>query len=160
MPKTPDAVATPQAYQQHHGAPGASADGGVWTHLLNHAPRKHVPTEWEGDAGNCPQQQRLTVDLGGERVRVVVRRVVTLDKVLVELDKLPASRNHAFKHGDFVACERKATPFGEVWEAARYPADAGTIAELERERAERLAAEEAAKRGAAPAKRRERRKVT
>lgn len=158
MTKTPDAVTNPQGYQQHRGTPGASDDGGVRTYLLNHAKRKHVPQEWEGDAADCPQSQRLTVDLGGERIRAIVRMVVTDDKVLVELDRLPFNRSHSFKQGDFVACERMRDAFGETWKAARNPADQAGIDRLARQRSERTAAEEAAKRGEKP--KRERRKVT
>ena len=158
MAKTPDAVSNPQAYAQSRGIGGASADAGVRTHLLNHQRRKHIPEEWDGPAEETPPAARLTVDLGGERIRAVVRMVVTADKVLVELDRLPFGRSHGFKEGDFVDCARMRDGFGEKWLAARMPSDQKAIDQLDGDRAARLAAAEAAKRGEKP--KRERRKVT
>ena len=47
----------------------------------------------------------------------MIRRVVTDDAVIVEITSIPLARTHNYKRGDYIACRRKKTPLGEVWEA-------------------------------------------
>jgi hypothetical protein len=145
---TPDAVSNPQGYVQSKGAPGASADGGVGTHLRVHARSKHIPQAWGFDQGGAPPPAAwLTVELGGESIRTLVRHVEHEDLVVVELVNLPFSRNHSFRQHDFVPCERKRDQFCEKWEAARDKIDRAELDRLATERRERMAAAERAKRG-------------
>jgi hypothetical protein len=159
MAKTPDAAANAAGYQQHQGIPGASADAGVRTHFRVHAPRKHVPQEWRFEMdGTPPPASWLTVQLGGEAIRALVRHIEHEDLVIVELVNLPFSRNHTFRQHDFVPCERKRDGFGETWEARRNAIDRAELDRLAQERRQRAEAAERAKRGEKP--KRERRKVT
>ena len=65
-----------------------------------------------------PQEdQYLVVQLPNERLRAIIRRVVTDDAVIVEITSVPLSRTHTYKKGDYVACKRSVTDFGDVWAA-------------------------------------------
>lgn len=65
-----------------------------------------------------PQEDSyLIVQLPNERLRAMIRRVVTDDAVIVELTSVPLARTHAYQRGDYVACRRKLTDLGEIWEA-------------------------------------------
>lgn len=67
-----------------------------------------------------PQEDTyLIADLPGERVRAMIRRVVTPDAVIVELTSIPLAKSHSYQRGDYVALRRKATGLGEIWEAVR-----------------------------------------
>jgi hypothetical protein len=59
----------------------------------------------------------LIVQLPNEKLRAVIRRVVTDDAVIVEITSLPLTRLHNYQRGDYVACRRKDTALGEIWEA-------------------------------------------
>lgn len=58
----------------------------------------------------------LTVTLPGELLRAPVVRVINSHTVFVQLGQ-PLTKNHIYRKDDLVACERKDTPLGEVWEA-------------------------------------------
>ena len=58
----------------------------------------------------------LIVQLPNERLRGIIRRVVTEDAVIVEIMSIPLSRTHTYQRGDYVACRRKDTALGDVWE--------------------------------------------
>lgn len=65
-----------------------------------------------------PQEdQYLVVQLPGERLRALIRRVVTDDAVIVEITSVPLAKSHTYKRGDIVACRRDSTDFGDVWES-------------------------------------------
>lgn len=67
-----------------------------------------------------PQEDTyLIADLPGERVRAMIRRVVTADAVIVELTSIPLAKSHTYTRGDYVALRRKDTSLGEIWEAVR-----------------------------------------
>lgn len=67
-----------------------------------------------------PQEDTyLIADLPGERVRAMIRRVVTQDAVIVELTSIPLAKSHTYQRGDYVALRRKDTGLGEAWEAVR-----------------------------------------
>ena len=59
----------------------------------------------------------IIVQLPSERLRAIIRRVVTDDAVIVELTSIPLARTHNYQRGDYVACRRKDTALGEIWEA-------------------------------------------
>jgi hypothetical protein len=56
----------------------------------------------------------LIVALPGESLRCTVRRVVDPDTAIVELPQ-PLTRNHTYRRGDIVACERTSGMLGETW---------------------------------------------
>jgi hypothetical protein len=148
MPKTPDAATARQAQVRSQPAPAAPDDAGLRTHLMNHQRRKHVPEAWGfGQDGAPPPAAWLTVQLGGESIRALVRHVEQEDLVVAELVNLPFSRNHSFRQHDFVACARKRDQFSETWEAARDKIDRAELERLAAERQRRIAAAEQAKRG-------------
>ena len=84
-----------------------------------------------------PQEDSyLIVQLPNERLRAIIRRVVTEDAVIVEITSIPLSRTHTYQKGDYVACRRTVTDFGDVWQSVaeqRISVDqvAQTIAEPE-----------------------------
>lgn len=59
----------------------------------------------------------LTIDLPGEKLRAVVRKILTPNKVVIELTGCPLAKSHQYKKDDFVACKRTQGIFGETWEA-------------------------------------------
>lgn len=59
----------------------------------------------------------LIVQLPGERLRAIIKRVVNDNAVIVELTSMPLKGMHNYKRGDFLACRRKETALGEIWEA-------------------------------------------
>lgn len=65
-----------------------------------------------------PEEDKyLIVQLPNERLRAIIRRVVTNDAVIVEITSVPLTRTHDYQKGDYVACRRKKNDFGEVWES-------------------------------------------
>jgi hypothetical protein len=145
MSKIPDAVADPRGYMQSQGLPGAMADGGLRAHMLAHPKGRHVPIEHEGDHRDAPPGALLSVDLGGERMRAVVRLVVDPDLVVIEVTGTPFTRNHAFRQGDFVPVARRQAMLGEAWEATvRSAVDQKEIDRLAEERRKRLEREKTA----------------
>jgi hypothetical protein len=63
-----------------------------------------------------PQEdQYLVIQLPNERLRAMIRRVVTDDAVIVEITSVPLSRTHNYKKGDYVACRREKSDLGEAW---------------------------------------------
>lgn len=145
MSKVPDAAGDPRAYvASQAGIPDRPP-----LHLIQK--RRFVPEAHDGDAAAAPAAAMLAVDLGGERLRAVVRRVVDPDLVVVEVTSIPFTRNHAFRQGDFVPVARNKAMLGEVWEAtARSAINPKEIDRLVEERKKRL---ESAK-PAAPKRRR------
>src|ERR1700743_2835679 len=61
------------------------------------------------------KDEMLTVELSGERARVVTRAVVDKNTIIVELTAAPMSKDHEWKMGDFITCRRTMSPFGEAW---------------------------------------------
>lgn len=59
----------------------------------------------------------LTISLPGEKLRAYVRKILTPDRIVLELLNVPLAKSHNYKEGDFVACMRKRGIFGESWEA-------------------------------------------
>lgn len=58
----------------------------------------------------------LTIDLPGEKLRALVRKVLNKNKIVLELTSVPLAKSHAYKKGDLIACKRVQGMFGEVWE--------------------------------------------
>jgi hypothetical protein len=81
------------------------------------AQRRFVPSEHQGAGEGTPHGSVLTVDLGGERMRATVRKVLDPDTVIVEITGVPFTRNHGYKQGDMVGCRRESGLLGEVWRA-------------------------------------------
>jgi hypothetical protein len=136
MSKVPDAVGDPWGYVM-------SQSGAIDRPPRPLVARKRfVPEEYDGDAPSAPASAMLSVDLGGERMRVVVRMVVDPDLVVIEVTGIPFTRNHTFRQGDFVPVARKPALLGEVWEAAaRSAVDQTELARLAEERRKRLDSE-------------------
>lgn len=59
----------------------------------------------------------LTIDLPGEKLRAFVKKILTPNKIILQLLSVPLAKSHNYKQGDFVACARKKGIFGECWEA-------------------------------------------
>lgn len=82
--------------------------------------KKFVPEAFEGQFESFPDtppRSIITVDLGGERLRVLVRKVTDDDHVKVEVVSMPFSKNHSIKHGDVVAAIRvKGLNGRDEWE--------------------------------------------
>lgn len=65
-----------------------------------------------------PEEDKyLIINLPGERLRAIIRRVVTNDAVIVEVTSIPLAKSHQYKRGDYVACRRDDTEYGESWRA-------------------------------------------
>lgn len=111
MSKIPDAVGDPRGYVvSQAGVPDRPP-----LHVIGQ--RRFVPDAHDGDTASAPAAAMLAVDLGGERVRAVVRLVVDPDLAVIEVTGIPFTRNHAFRQGDFVPVARRKAMLGEVWEA-------------------------------------------
>jgi hypothetical protein len=91
---------------------------------------KFLPVEHDGDIEGAPRESLLTVDLGGERIRCLVRRVIDEDTVMVEVASITFTRGlHPYKQGDFVGAKRTRHMGGrDEWVAVKESA----IAEAER----------------------------
>lgn len=59
----------------------------------------------------------LIAQLPGERLRAIIRQVVTPDAVIVELTSIPLAKSHTYKRGDYVACRRNHVMGTEEWKA-------------------------------------------
>lgn len=116
--------------------------------------RRFVPTAHDGEVAEAPHAAIVTVDLGGERMRCVVRKTIDEDTVILEITGVPMSRNHSHKQGDFVGARRqRGLHGGDEWKAV----NERIVNEIEQRR---LAEERQARLEAktqAPAKRRGRR---
>ena len=140
MAKTPDAVANPQGYVQ-------AQRQGVDRPLLHVIPKpRFVPVEHEGDGSDAVPASKLTVDLGGEAMRCLVRLVVDDDTVVVEITGVCMAKNHGFRQGDFVAARRGRHMGGhDEWKAtSRNAIDEAQYAALAEKRRLRLDAQEPA----------------
>jgi hypothetical protein len=89
----------------------------------------------------------LVVSLPGETVRAIVARVVSRDTVLVELGHplLNPTRQHNYRIGDIICCQRNWGELGEFWEAIDERRLPTAIPEL---KPKKLAAKKSAKRPA------------
>jgi hypothetical protein len=126
MAKTPDAAAIP---------PG---------HARALQQRRFMPLEHDGGMEDAPHAAKLTVDLGGEAMRCLVRLVVDEDTVVVEVTGVCMSKNHAFRQGDFAAAKRCRHMGGhDQWAvASRNAVDEAQYAALAEKRRQRLEAEQ------------------
>ncbi len=59
----------------------------------------------------------LIIDLPGEKLRAFIRKVLTPNKIVLQLLNVPLAKSHTYKMNDFVACKRVQGMFGEIWEA-------------------------------------------
>lgn len=59
----------------------------------------------------------LIIELPGEKLRALVRRVLNKNKIVLQLTNVPLAKSHTYKKDDFVACKRVQGMFGESWEA-------------------------------------------
>lgn len=59
----------------------------------------------------------LIAQLPGERLRAIIRQVVTPDAVIVEITSIPLTKSHTYKRGDYVACRRNKGVGMEEWKA-------------------------------------------
>ena len=142
MAKTPDAVANPAGYVQ------SQRQGADQPPLHHIQPQHFVPIEYEGSMEDAPHNARLTVDLGGEKMRTLVRHVEDENSVVVEIIGVCMSRNHPFKQGDFVRAERWRHMSGrDEWRAGREAVVPAQLEMLQEKRRARLEAEEAQARG-------------
>lgn len=152
MAKT-DAVSDPRGYVQSQGAPfdksssfdkSSGADRAP-LHLIGKS--RFVPVEHDGDMEGAPPTAKLTVDLGGEAMRCLVRLVVDDDTVVVEITGVCMSKNHPFRQGDFVAAKRSRHMGGhDEWRAtSRNAVDEAQYAALAEKRRLRIEAEEQAR---------------
>lgn len=67
-----------------------------------------------------PQEETyIVVQLPGEKLRAMIKRVVTEDAIIVELTSVPLAKSHTYQRGDYIACRRQKTSLGEEWEAVR-----------------------------------------
>lgn len=147
MAKLPDAAAGPPDYGRLQAQ---AADRPALQHLKT---RRFVPQAFAGEATEAPPDAVITVDLGGERMRCVVRKAVDDDTVILEITGVPMSRNHAHKQGDFVGARRqRGLHGGDEWRAV----NERIVNEIEQRRlaAERQGRLEAKSQGAKPAKHR------
>ncbi|HXZ02289.1 MAG TPA: hypothetical protein VEI03_20005 [Stellaceae bacterium] len=150
MPKIPDAVSDPRGYAQSQ----AQAPDRPPLHHIQQ--RRFVPAAHGGEPREAPHAAIVTVDLGGERMRCIVRKVLDEDTVILEITGVPMSRNHGHKQGDFVGARRqRGLHGGDEWKAV----NERIINEIERRRLaeERQARLEAKSQAAAkrpPARRR------
>lgn len=105
--------------------------------------RRFVPAGHDGDMADAPHAAKLTVDLGGEAMRCLVRLVIDEDTVVVEITGVCMAKSHALKQGDFVAASRRRDLSGrDQWvAAARSAADAAQYAALAEKRRLRLEAQ-------------------
>lgn len=58
----------------------------------------------------------LTIDLPGEKLRALVKKVINNNKIILQLTNQPLAKSHTYRKDDFVACIRKEGMFGEMWE--------------------------------------------
>lgn len=141
MAKTPDAVTSPQGYvaRQRQGVDRPPL------HVVQ--PWRFVPAEHEGNMDDAPPAAKLTVDLGGESMRCLVRLVVDEDTAVVEITGVCMSKNHPFRLGDFVAVKRGRHMGGhDEWRAtSRNAVDEAQYAALAERRRLRLEAEQQAR---------------
>ena len=137
MAKTSDAAANARGYAQ---AQRQSIDRPALQAIVQ---RRFVPAEHDGDITDAPHAAKLTVDLGGEAMRCLVRLVIDEDTVIVEITGICMAKSHAFKQGDFVAANRRRDLSGrDRWVAtARSAADAAQHAALAEKRRLRLDAQ-------------------
>lgn len=122
MSKIPDAAAHPQGYVQASppttsgGESHATSPDRPMLHTIRQ--RRFVPEAYDGEPANAPHAAIITVDLGGERMRCVVRKVVDEDTAILEITGVPMSRNHSHKQGEFVGARRqRGMHGGDEWKA-------------------------------------------
>ena len=58
----------------------------------------------------------LTIELPGEKLRALIKKILTKHKIVLQLTSVPLAKSHAYKQYDFVACKRVQGMFGETWE--------------------------------------------
>jgi hypothetical protein len=147
MAKLPDAASGPLDYVRSQAH---AVDRPPLQHLKT---RRFMPQAFAGEAVEAPPDAVITVDLGGERMRCVVRKAVDDDTVILEITGVPMSRNHAHKQGDFVGARRqRGIHGGDDWSAV----NERIVNEIEQRRlaAERQGRLEAKNQAAKPAKHR------
>lgn len=59
----------------------------------------------------------ITVDLPGEKLRALIKKILSETEIVLQLTSTPLAKSHTYKKDDFVACKRVAGMFGEIWEA-------------------------------------------
>lgn len=59
----------------------------------------------------------LIIELPGEKLRAFVRKILTPNKIVLQLLNVPLGKSHNYKKDDYVACKRVQGMFGESWEA-------------------------------------------
>ncbi|MGO8916221.1 MAG: hypothetical protein ACLQJR_09965 [Stellaceae bacterium] len=112
MAKTPDAVAQPLDYVRSQAQ---AADRPPLQHIRQ---QRFVPQAFAGEPPDAPHNAVITVDLGGERMRCIVRKAVDEDTVILEITGVPMARNHTHKQGDFVGARRqRGLHGGDEWKA-------------------------------------------
>jgi hypothetical protein len=140
MAKTSDTLANPTGdVRLQRGAPDRTP--------LNLAGKaRFVPVQHEGSMEDAPHAAKLTVDLGGEAMRCLVRLVVDENTVVVEITGVCMSKNHPFRQGDFVAANRARHMGGhDTWNAtSRNAVDEAQYATLAEKRRQRLEVEQQA----------------
>lgn len=57
----------------------------------------------------------LTVELPGERLRTIIKDVISPFKVVVEITSLPMTKNHDYITGDHVECHLEVNALGSQW---------------------------------------------
>lgn len=57
----------------------------------------------------------LTIELTGERLRTIVKDVISPTKVIAEITSSPMTKGHDYKQGDFVQCHKEHSPLGDRW---------------------------------------------
>lgn len=63
-------------------------------------------------------EELIPVRLPHERIRAQVIDVLNRDAIVVNLYTAPQGKNHEYREGDWVKCERRPGAFaGESWEA-------------------------------------------
>lgn len=58
----------------------------------------------------------LTIELPGERTRALICKILSPGKIILELTSEPLAKSHSYRKGEFVACVRKKSIFGEFWQ--------------------------------------------
>jgi hypothetical protein len=143
MAKAADAQFDAQDYVRQQTGAGR-ADAALATHLRARLRTRFVPVEHDGSMEDAPHQAKLTVDLGGEQMRCLVRLVIDEDTVVVEITGVCMSKNHSFRQGDFVAAKRGRHMGGhDEWQAtSRNAVDEAQYQALGEKRRLRLEAEQ------------------
>lgn len=84
---------------------------------LTPEPKKKIkPKEPKSYAFIPALETFLTIDLPGEKLRALVKKVLDKNKIILQLTSVPLAKSHNYQKDDFVACKRVQGIFGEMWE--------------------------------------------